>query len=326
MPIVGLQHRLEAYLRNTPRWGSSAVDGLTEVGQGWESVIHSFTVDGERLVLRRYAGPDGAAKAEREFDGMRLLREADYPVPEVLVLEQDPLQLGAPFILMRYVEGDGLWMQIFEPEGPNQDLLELFVELFVRLHMLDWKPFTQSPVNAPVKQELATWRQVIDTQPVRGFTEAMAWLQDRVDTLPPVEPAVVHWDFHPDNVLYSPDAGPSIVDWTQVGVTDPRFDLAWSMLLVSSVEGVEWRRRLRRLYEDLRGNELPAMEFFEAAVAAKRMYSVAVSLTAGPEVLGMRADAIGAIEAQLGVMIPVYEQFCDQTGLTIPGVEELLSR
>ncbi len=49
----------------------------------------------------------------------------------------------------------------------------------------------------------------------------------------------VHWDYHPGNVLLRDDSSAVVIDWTQIDVSDPRFDLAWTLLLVSSYEGAE---------------------------------------------------------------------------------------
>ena len=81
---MDLSETLQVYLGDSG-WGDVEVSGPAEIGKGWESTIHAFTVtrDGELrdIVLRRYSGPQGAAKAAREYGGMQYLHSAGYPVP-----------------------------------------------------------------------------------------------------------------------------------------------------------------------------------------------------------------------------------------------------
>jgi aminoglycoside phosphotransferase (APT) family kinase protein len=58
----------------------------------------------------------------------------------------------------------------------------------------------------------------------------IAWLNRRVAGLAPTRLAIVHWDFHPWNILVRPDGKAFVIDWTTSEVTNYRFDLGWSLL------------------------------------------------------------------------------------------------
>ena len=85
---MDLSAALHKYLdASAPEWGASEVSTPEEIGRGWESTIHAFTLDGPGrpagdIVLRRYTGPYGGAKADREFHvgiGIPALPGADQP-------------------------------------------------------------------------------------------------------------------------------------------------------------------------------------------------------------------------------------------------------
>lgn len=322
-----LSTALAGYL-DAAGWDVLRLSDPEEIGQGWESTIHTFTVtasDGtERdIVLRRYSGPAGGAKAVREFEGMRYLGSGGYPVPEVLAVEPDPGPVGTPFILMERVDGDTMWPLIFPAGGGvDRDLFGLFVDLAVRLHRFERDGFRGKP--ASVEAQLGEWRAASAEHPMPGFDAALAWLDARAGSVAPMEPAVVHWDYHPENVLYD-NGTVNVIDWTQVGVSDPRFDLAWTMLLVGTYQGEEHRDAIRNEYEERSGASVPSLGFFDAAVSVKRLYSVTVSLLAGPEALGMQPEAAVQMREQVEPLGSVYRLFQERTGLTIPEVERVLS-
>lgn len=63
--------------------------------------------------------------------------------------------------------------------------------------------------------------------------------------------AVIHLDFHPDNIMLTP-AGPVVIDWTNVSLGPPAADVAesWIVAATSSVDGGRWLQLLVRLVRD----------------------------------------------------------------------------
>jgi hypothetical protein len=114
-----------------------------------------------------------------------------------------------------------------------------------------------------------------------------------------------------------------VVDWTQVDVSDSRFDLAWTLLLVSTYEGRVWYERILHEYERLAGVKVEQLAFFEVFACLKRLYSVVASLTYGPETLGMRPETAAIMLQQLGASKRVYDLLLERTGIKVPEVEEL---
>jgi aminoglycoside phosphotransferase (APT) family kinase protein len=337
-----LQNMLEVYYaRAFPGKQGARISDLANISEGWESDMYAFTAESgpvgarqrEELILRLYAGEDAYAKSEREFHGMDLLRGAGYPVPKVLALEHEHSPFGRPFLIMEKIDGQLMWRVWFgSPKDKQQELLTLFCELFVRLHALEWRPFVQgetlSDAGAPyalVDRELDRTRPYLARFPIPGFLPVVEWLRERRDLVPCHRPSVIHWDYHPANILLCEDGSAVVIDWTQVEVSDSRFDLAWTLLLVSTNEDKAWHKLILHEYERLAGNQVEQLAFFETYACLKRLYSVVASLAYGPESLGMRSGAGDIMLRQLEASRRVYDLLRDRTGIQVPEVEELLA-
>lgn len=339
---VEMRSLLQAYYaRAFPAKQNVEVKELTNITAGWESEMYAFNVEyggpGERrhekLILRIYPGEDAHTKSAREFHGMSQLRRAGYPVPQVLILERENSPLGKPFVIMERIEGQILGPLLFgSPEEKQRELLTLFCKLFVQLHALDWRPFVDDVVRYDtgdpytfVDRELGKWRSYIARFPNSDFLSLMGWLESRRDQVPCLRPSLIHWDYHPHNVLLRDDGSAVVIDWTQLDISDSRFDLAWTLLLLSSYRGQEWRERILREYERLAGAPVEQIEYFDVAACFKRLGSVAVSLSYGPEKLGMRPEAQARMRQDMGAFKRVYDLLLERTDIRVGQVERLLA-
>ena len=338
----GIQARLQAYATNAfPDRQGVRVTDLTRIASGWESEIHSFDLEhgpaGERrregLILRLYPGDDAERKSMREFHGMRKLREVGYPVPEVLILEQDLSPLGRPFVIMERIEGQGLtaaWMSA--PPEKQVELLGLFCRLLAQLHALDWRPFLRDGSGhdagdpyACVDGELEGRRARLARFPIAGFVPVMDWLAARRDQVPCPRPSPVHRDYHPENILLRDDGSAVVIDWTQFGVSDPRFDLGWTLLLASTHGDAGLRDPILHAYERHAGAAVEQLDYFEVFACLKRLLFVVASYTYGPAKVGMRPEALATMGTMAGPFTEVYALLQEKTGLRVPEAEGMLA-
>ena len=337
----GLQQRLQAYCVQLFADRQVRVGKVARVGAGWETEIYSFDVESwptaqvrrEGLIVRLYPGDGAAAKAAHEFRGMRQLCDSGYPVPRVLALEADGASLGRPFILMERIDGETMWPLLIDSTGEQrQKMLTLFCELFLRLHRLDWRPFVSEPAryeqDGPTYAFVDAWlgeaRAAVAHFSLPGFERLVDWLQERRDLLPCPEPSVVHWDFHPYNILLRADGSPVVIDWAGLQVTDARLDLAWTLLLTSAYAGAGWRDPILHEYERLAGARVEQIELFEVLACARRLFDVTVSLSEGAERLGMRPEAVVLMQQQREPLQRVYDLLQARTGLRVAAVEAIL--
>jgi hypothetical protein len=109
-------------------------------------------------------------------------------------------------------------------------------------------------------------------------------------------------------------------------VSDPRFDLAWTLVLVSTYEGAGWHDRILREYERIAGAKVEGLAFFEVVACVKRLYSVAAALTFGPQTVGMRPGTEAIMRRQMGASGRVYDLLVARSGTEVPEMEKLLGR
>src|SRR4030067_916178 len=89
---------------------------LDKLRDGWESDNYLLAVEhgnlpktGADWVWRIYSGAGSQAKAAREFNSMKRLLGAGYPVPRVFLLEAEHSPVDRPFIIMEYIPGEARW-------------------------------------------------------------------------------------------------------------------------------------------------------------------------------------------------------------------------
>ena len=331
---------LQSYLtRAWPERRGLTVSNLNTLNLGWESDVYAFDASWEgragpdALVLRVYPGDDAYTKSANEYRNLKLLAAGGYPVPRVDLLERDDSPFGKPFLIMERIPGRTLWQPLFnESSEQTARLMPLFCGLFARLHAVDWRPAVPDPSvfepggpHAIIERQLAQWRPFAQAMPLPGFQPAWRWLDEHAQHITSERASLIHWDFHPENILLKPDGLDAVViDWTNLDISDYRFDLAWTLLLVGSNQGMQWVGPILDGYQRAAGHPVEDLAFFEAAAAARRIFSVVGSVHFGAEKLGMRPDAVETMRRQAPALRLVYQIFQDRTGLQIPEAEAFL--
>lgn len=336
-----IRNKLTGYISNSfPGNRKVEIKNLESYNQGWESIIYSFDlIPGlfggsllDEMILRIYPGEDAREKSIREYEGLKRLIGAGYPVPKVFALERDNTPFGKPFLLMERIDGEILW-SVIDRSTPEQAeaLFTRFCELLVQLHSLDWRDFVPVSDRNGDEDEYRWVDRFLDwmdamTEPFPAldtFRPVFEWLEARREEVPCSHPAPVHWDFHPGNIIIQPDGSLVVIDWTQIQVTDPRFDLGWTLLLIGAHIGEEARNLILEEYQRLSETRVENLAFFDVANAIKRLGSVMISLASGAEKMGMRPDAVAAMRREFPALHWVYHLMVERTGINLPEVERI---
>jgi aminoglycoside phosphotransferase (APT) family kinase protein len=315
------------------------VSSLSNISSGWESDVYAFRLETgaandrrrQDLILRIYPGQYADQKAQGEYRTLSLLHGAGYPVPQVFRLETNHAFFGRPFILMEKIEGTSLWPMLFHgPEEQQEKWLALYCGLMLQLHHLDWQPYLPEEarkIGDPLQYARREVERGTSTAQEFGLSEfqpLMAWLGTHLEGAQCARPAVVHWDFHPENILIREDGSPLVIDWTSSEISDARFDLAWALLLVEAYEGEAWRGKVQAEYERQAGAPLVGMDFFNAYACARRLGSVMISMKAGAGALGMRPGAEETMKAQREPLKKVAARLRAVTGLDLVDIDRLM--
>ena len=324
-----------------PKAQDLTISDPSRISEGWETEIYSFDADyhSEKktfhrpLILRIFPGQGTGRQAIKEFEAMNRLHRAGYPVPLVLHQGGEDSPFGKSFILMERITGRNLWSFMFRSETDNtQQLLDQFCDLFIQLHELDWSTVTGetfSYVEGDPYQFVDRWLQ--DAQEygqrfeISGFDAHFEWLQERRHTVPCFRPSLIHYDFHPANILIREDGSAVVIDWSGFDLTDSRYDLAWTLLLVGSYESMASRDRLLRSYESKSGAPAKQLPFFEVSACLRRLSIILVSLRGGAGELGLDPNALTLIKQQMPSHQRVYDLLLERTGIPISEIEQLFA-
>lgn len=165
---------------------------------------------------------------EREAGVVAALHAAGHPVPAVLGYCPDP-----PAILMEFVEGRDDFHQIRDA-AQRDALVRHFVEILVRQHALDTRPFTAVGLEPPKSPEafalddLAIWERAYaraTREPVPLISFTCDWLRRHAPRRM-AESVLVQGDTGPGNFIFDGSRVRAITDWEMAHLGDPMDDLA----------------------------------------------------------------------------------------------------
>ena len=197
---------------------------------------------GQRFVLRRPPlGPllPSAHDVAREHRIMAALAGSAVPVPPLVGLCTDEAVTGAPFYVMRFV--DGLILREPESVQPVPEPIRTaaagsLIDVLAALHAVDPDAVGLGDLGRKggyVERTIRRWRGQWEKSKTREIP-LIDELADRLAAnIPAAGPArIVHGDYRLDNTLISPEDGSvqAVLDWELCTLGDPLADVG--MLLV----------------------------------------------------------------------------------------------
>ncbi|MCB1535829.1 MAG: phosphotransferase family protein [Rhodoblastus sp.] len=244
-----LEEALASYL--TRHFGHAVrVESLDRIPVGASRETYRFVMRADReaeltarRMILRLDPPTSLIETDRrtEYAAIRAFHGSDVPVPELLLIEEDPEALGASFIVMQeIVGGEAAPYRLIEP--PYRANLETTGQhkwsILGSIAKTDPAACGLDRVLPPVaaedcwRQELQRWETMLDAdelepQPIQRA--AIRWMK-RNPPPPAQRISVVHGDYRTGNLLVS-DTGAviGVLDWEMAHLGDPLEDLAWSI-------------------------------------------------------------------------------------------------
>ncbi len=233
-----LSDELISYLR--AKLGNPAVDfaaPLTRLRGGYETSTYRFTLDGASdelsrpLVLRLYPPFYGTRNAIWESTVQNILAGEGYPVARVYVVCTDMSILGGAFFIMDHLPGGLL------AAAPPESVPVLMGKTHAELHNIDPDPLIKTLQDQGIAE--SAYRLASRFDWLRDKADKLPWIRQAVNWLlsnRPPEPerlAVCHGDFHPLNILSADGKVTAVLDWPGFAVTDPVFDVANSIVIIT---------------------------------------------------------------------------------------------
>lgn len=262
--------------------GTVGDDAAVELLTGGFSNITCRVVDPTRrdLVLRRPPLgelPAGAHDVAREAAIIAALAGTDVPVPEIVMVEESGSVEGVPFYLAELVPGavlrdatDGAALDA----GARRRVTEHFVRTLAAIHRLgaDDVPLRRSRTPY-VRRQLDRWYAQLTASrslDLPHVDEVHAALDRWAPTADPA--ALVHGDYHLDNVIFGVDGVAAVLDWELAALGDPLADVALAAAYwtepgdvgrfppaATDAPGFGSRADLLALYAEEAGLDLPPM-------------------------------------------------------------------
>ncbi len=222
----------------------------------------------------------------KEFAVQRVLFRAGLEVAEPLFTCCDESMLGAPFFLMRRIEGEAAGDAV-TGQGENVALAASLARMLARLHGLDLRGALHClgrPPEDAASARLAELQRHLaaddDPHPVAQW--ALRWLA-REKPMP--APAVLcHGDFRTGNYLVEAGALTGVLDWDFTQWSDPDEDIGWFCSRhwrfgapAREAGGIAPRQSFYRAYEAAAGRSLdPRRILYWEVMAALRWLVIAL--------------------------------------------------
>jgi aminoglycoside phosphotransferase (APT) family kinase protein len=279
-----------------------------------------------------FTGAGAAGKLVREATGITLLQKAGYPVPGLLLQEPDARILGKPFEIIDKLDGQALWSILATAESHHKSqLLSRFGLLQSHLHKLDWRLFVQNPgpleknPSSLLEEVISQYRSLYRKYNLNGFLQVIDWLDTHKHKIS-VRPAVVHQDFHANNVLLGSNNQLFVIDWTQFAVSDFRIDLCWTLLIMGDLGNPDWGKQIFNAYRSDVNAPIENLDYFNVIVYMKLLASTVISFKFRPEELGLRPDVLELTDDQLAIYKQLFQRIRNITSLHVPELEDVLKR
>ncbi|MDD9977050.1 MAG: phosphotransferase family protein [Boseongicola sp.] len=230
--------RLAVYLDET--LGTAGGNySLKRIGGGQSNPTYNLDWGTHRLVLRKKPNGvilRGAHAVEREYRVLSALSGSDVPVPETVLLEEDQDVLGAPFYLMKYVEGrvfDDPSLRDLEP-NEREAIWLAAAKTLADIHRIDPAEIGLSDFGRPgnyYERQVVLWGKqyaASPSGPIKSIETLRDWLTQHMPLDDGVS-AICHGDFRLGNLIFHPTRPRvvAVLDWELSTIGHPMADLGF---------------------------------------------------------------------------------------------------
>lgn len=226
----------EKWLRLRPGFEAVRVIDVVALDGGASNITCRVDLDGAEadavaLRVQRERGIFEPYDVVREGEVIRRLEPSAVPVPKLIASEPSTEALGAPFIVLEWVDAPHMG------NAPDANFGE-FLAAVAAIHRLDWRGLGLDMLGVPGSPRDA----------LLGEIAAIEWRRERFegaeepllvaarDVLMATAPgdgrlALCQGDINVFNYLFRDGKVVAVVDWEQARISDPRSDVAQLMAL-----------------------------------------------------------------------------------------------
>jgi len=275
--------------------GADGAISFSPITGGSSNLLFLVERDGRKYVLRRPPrekyDPTSHNMA-REVRLLRALGQTDVPHPRFVDFCEEVDVIGAPFLVMEYVDGFspvGRFPEPFESDDDHRRAIGFgMVETLAILPKVDWRAVGLNGFGKPegfLDRQVDRWMGQLaryQTRDIPYLEELAKWLTDHR----PEQAAqgLMHGDYSFPNVMYARDLPvriAAIVDWESCTIGDPLLDLGHLLAgwcdpgeTRTYLRGIDWRAMPTRAemaarYAELTGLPIDRIEYYRALALFK---------------------------------------------------------
>jgi len=306
------------------------------IGQevGVANVLFALHRGGRTFVLRRpplVKNNPSASNVHREWRILTALEGTQVPHPTPLLYCDDAAVIGAPFLIMSFIDGFtpvGTLPPTYRTPADRRALAFAMADAVADLAAVDWQARGLDGFGKPdgfIDRQVSRWMGQLETYRTRdipGLAAVAEWLE--ANKPPAQPPGLLHGDYSPFNVMAPPTPSArlaAVVDWDSSTVGDPVLDIghllarwtepgekpALGRLDILDRDGLPTRAELAQRYALRSGRDLDALPYYEALA----LFKLGLILEGGVRRARAAGDEAAAAQTAANVdqLIKVARQF-----------------
>lgn len=270
--MVPMPAEFEPWLNRLDRFHDARVVSIVPVDGGASNITCRVEVlgSGPRAVCLRMERERGIFEpydVVREGRVISALKQSPVPVPDMLGSERSREVLGAPFIVMEWVDAPHMGV------APNPSFSN-FTKAVAQIHAVDWRGLGLDFLGVPdsPKAGIVGELAAIEARMPTFGCENDPLLLRALDTLKAKAPdngrlALCQGDINIFNYLFHGEEVAAVVDWEQARISDPRSDVG-QLISLSHLKGAPFgpaeMQPFAHTYGIAAGKSVTGMAYFRA--------------------------------------------------------------
>lgn len=204
-------------IKNSSRWKS-----IEEISKGWSKDIKYYitTMDEQHLLLR-ISHIDQYEVKKKEYEIIKKYSLLGFPMSM-------PIDFGIynngknVYMLLTWIEGNDLEDVLSGlPEGEQYQLGRKAGEILKRIHSIKIDSGDQPTETKKAKKLLQLSRYEESQDRIKGDDVAVKYVKDNIDRIWKEKPVYMHGDYHPGNLIYTPEGNIGVIDFNRWEIGDP---------------------------------------------------------------------------------------------------------
>ena len=266
-----------------------SITNINKIPFGSDAQIFIFDVILEsskrKFLLKLFRNRLPPERSENEYLNLCKIYHSDIKVPQPFGFLKNTCSFKRPFMIMEFTEGDLLSKSLYNNFSNKNPLLNKFVENLISIHTCYWQTIFDN-LNKPdiehdpliiIKSIINRTKPLVRVYNILEFVPILEWLENNMlEHHSCKELVLCHGDYHPNNIIVNKKAELITLDWSNVGLSDSRIDLAFTVVVINAEIHSKVDELIISLYERLTHTTVGDLTYFKVLVHLfnfLRMYS-----------------------------------------------------